>query len=192
MARRERAASDRRAWVARGGARAAQRLRGLDPAADPSARPAAGAVLAALQPAAQGELGFATAPEAAELWIALHLPALVVEAVASPPPPSGRALVVFDGEAALPRVLAVDAAARDCGIAPGLSLTAALALSPTLEARPRDPRRERAWLARVADAAFGFTPRVSLEPPDGVLLEVRGSLGLFGGASALCAAVMQA
>ena len=113
MARRERAASDRRAWVARGGARAAQRLRGLDPAADPSARPAAGAVLAALQPAAQGELGFATAPEAAELWIALHLPALVVEAVASPPPPSGRALVVFDGEAALPRVLAVDAAARE-------------------------------------------------------------------------------
>ena len=31
-----------------------------------------------------------------------------------------------------------------------------------------------------------FTPRVSLEPPDAVLLEVRGSLRLFGGARRLC------
>jgi protein ImuB len=36
-----------------------------------------------------------------------------------------------------------------------------------------------------------FSPRVSLEPPDGVLLEVRGSLRLFGGARQLCARLQQ-
>jgi protein ImuB len=145
----------------------------------------------------QGELGLVSAP--AELWIALHLPALVVESVAPSPPGTAagsggeaegrRPLAVFDGAAALPRLVAVDAAARERGVVPGLSLPAALALEPALDARPREPRRERARLARLADAALGFTPRVSLEPPDGLLLEVRGSLGLFGGAAALCEAV---
>ncbi|MGE0582812.1 MAG: DNA polymerase Y family protein [Steroidobacteraceae bacterium] len=41
-------------------------------------------------------------------------------------------------------------------------------------------------LERLAAVAGGITPRVSLEPPDGVLLEVRGSLALFGGVEALC------
>jgi protein ImuB len=40
-------------------------------------------------------------------------------------------------------------------------------------------------LERLAAAAGEITPRVSLEPPDGVLLEVRGSLALFGGVEAL-------
>ena len=37
----------------------------------------------------------------------------------------------------------------------------------------------------LAGIALGFTPRVSLEPPDAVLLEVCGSRGLFGGLEAL-------
>jgi protein ImuB len=41
-------------------------------------------------------------------------------------------------------------------------------------------------LERLAASAGEITPRVSLEPPDGVLLEVRGSLALFGGVEALC------
>ncbi|HQX47813.1 MAG TPA: DNA polymerase Y family protein, partial [Steroidobacteraceae bacterium] len=41
-------------------------------------------------------------------------------------------------------------------------------------------------LERLAAAAGKITPRVSLEPPDGVLLEVRGSLALFGGVEAVC------
>lgn len=199
MARRERAASDRRALVGRMAGRRATEGRVSAGVASTvlasgghardAALPDGAAAPQASSPSpqlVQGQLGLASAP--AELWIALHLPALMVEAVAALVP-AGRPLAVFDGEAALPRVVAVDAAARALGVVPGLSLTAALALAPVLEARPRDPRRERAQLARLADAAFGFTPRVSLEPPDGVLLEVRGSLGLFGGAAALCAAV---
>lgn len=41
-------------------------------------------------------------------------------------------------------------------------------------------------LASLAEIAGGFTSRVSLEPPDAVLLEVRGSFRLFGGARGLC------
>ncbi|HUJ54351.1 MAG TPA: DNA polymerase Y family protein [Steroidobacteraceae bacterium] len=46
-------------------------------------------------------------------------------------------------------------------------------------------------LARLARRAQRFTPRVSLEPPDGLLLEVRGSLHLFGGMTGLRAALLE-
>src|SRR5262249_34176926 len=43
------------------------------------------------------------------------------------------------------------------------------------------PDREREALAAVAGWAGQFTPRVSLEPPQELVLEVGGSLGHFGG-----------
>jgi protein ImuB len=46
-------------------------------------------------------------------------------------------------------------------------------------------------LQRLALRAQAFTPRVSLEPPDGLLLEVQGSLQLFAGVTGLRAAVTQ-
>lgn len=42
-----------------------------------------------------------------------------------------------------------------------------------------------AQLQAHAHRALGFTPRVSLSPPDAVLLELRGSVRLFGGTDAL-------
>jgi protein ImuB len=41
-------------------------------------------------------------------------------------------------------------------------------------------------LERLATHAQRFTPRVSLVPPDGLLLEVKGSLHLFNGVEGLC------
>src|SRR2546426_5203277 len=43
------------------------------------------------------------------------------------------------------------------------------------------PRLPPGTLEHVAAWACQFTPRVSLEPPHGLLLEVEGSLRLFGG-----------
>lgn len=40
-------------------------------------------------------------------------------------------------------------------------------------------------LEQLAGQAQRFTPRVSLEPPDGLLLELRGSLRIFGGLQSL-------
>ena len=77
-------------------------------------------------------------------------------------------------------------AVHAAGVREGMSVNAALALVPGLQALARDARRERQLLEAVAQRSVRFTPRVSLEPPDGVLLEVRGSLRLFGGARQLC------
>jgi protein ImuB len=49
--------------------------------------------------------------------------------------------------------------------------------------------RTAGQLTHLAHLAQRFTPRVSLEPPDGVLLEVRGSLQLFSGVAGLSAAL---
>jgi protein ImuB len=48
------------------------------------------------------------------------------------------------------------------------------------------PQASSAMLETLAMRAQRFTPRVSLEPPDCLALEVRGSLHLFGGADELC------
>ena len=86
-------------------------------------------------------------------------------------------------------VCACNAAAVADGIAPGMALNSALALQPRLTVQDRDPRRERALLENLAEWAGRYTPRVSLEPPDSVLLEVRGSLRLFGGSRRLLAQI---
>ena len=52
-----------------------------------------------------------------------------------------------------------------------------------------DERRQRELMQRLAARAQRFTPRVSLVPPDGLLLEVKGSLHLFGGAAGFCKAL---
>ena len=68
----------------------------------------------------------------------------------------------------------------------------AAAAAPELWAGLQLPELTAAQLALLAEHAQGFTPRVSLEPPDGLLLEVRGSLQLFGGVAGLRAALAAA
>jgi len=67
-----------------------------------------------------------------------------------------------------------------------MGLNAALALVPGLKLHERRPAAEAALLDRLARWALQYTPIVSIEPPDALLAEVRGSLELFGGAMALC------
>jgi protein ImuB len=62
-----------------------------------------------------------------------------------------------------------------------MGLEAARALCPSLTAAPRDPDREQALLERLAAWAGFASPRVSLNPGTGLLLEVGGSAHLFGG-----------
>lgn len=123
-------------------------------------------------------------PRSEEGWAALHLPALVFDAVFTQADALVRAdvlLAVTELVRRAQRIVAVNPAARERGVAPGMPLPAALALAPALLTRARDPDAEHALLERMAAAAGVYSPRVSLEPPDAVLLEVRGSLALFGG-----------
>lgn len=69
--------------------------------------------------------------------------------------------------------------------------------APQASPRPRELWGAVQWpqgavpfpLDVAAEAAQRFTPRVSLEPPDALLLELRGSVALFGGLARLRAAI---
>ncbi len=154
-------------------------------------RPAAirprGAAISTEQTVVARQHSLALLLEPSELWIGVHLPWLAVEAVWADSGASPRAVVEL--QAQKQTVAAMGESARKLGIRVGMSMGAALALVPSLETSPRAPRREGQLLERLAAHAQRFTPRVSLAPPDGLLLEVKGSLHLFRGAEALCRAL---
>lgn len=123
------------------------------------------------------------------LWIAVCLPELPLEACAAGAAP----FAIGDAQ----RILHVNRAAAAAGVAAGMRRATAAALCPRLALRARDPAREQAALEAVARWALRFTPNVALvsppqnpladEAPAGVLLEVAGSLRLFGGRARLLA-----
>ncbi len=118
------------------------------------------------------------------LWVALHFPLFALEALSRgrvPRESVGAPWAIADGR----EVLACDARAQALGVRPGIGLTAAWALAPRLDVRQRDEAAERAALEGVAAWACRFTPYVSLEPPQGVLMEIEGSLHLYHGLGAL-------
>lgn len=114
------------------------------------------------------------------LWLALHFPHLPLEALARPP--DGTAFAVVSRE----RIVACDDTARAAGIEPGQRLAGAWARLPTLTVQERDDVRETATLRRLACWAGAFTSEICLPAPHTLLLEIAGSLRLFGGAEALC------
>lgn len=120
------------------------------------------------------------------LWVALCFPRLALEALLRGRAPSEGAddpWAVAENRS----VLVCNAAAAAAGVRPGSALAAAWALAPRLRVLPRDAAAEAGALEAIAAWACQFTSRVSLEPPQAVLLEVEGSLRLFGGAGRLMA-----
>lgn len=120
------------------------------------------------------------------LWLALHLPWLPLEALGpvprpadgSPPPP--RAVIEHH------RLRVVNATARAQGLEAGMSTATALSLCPALQQLQRDPAAEAAFVRLLAMALSIYTPQVVVQA-DAVLLEVSGSLRLFGGLQGLAA-----
>ena len=110
------------------------------------------------------------------LWIALHLPQLPLEAFQRGLP-SPEPCAVAERQ----RILACDAKAAARGLHAGMPVAAALALAPTLRLRERDAAAETEALLGIATWAMQCTPNVALDFPDLALLEVSGSLKLFGG-----------
>jgi protein ImuB len=130
----------------------------------------------------------ALALEPRELWVAAHVAQLSLVALQAQPgvSSSGAPLVVTDPDDRNQRILAADARAQAEGVHPGMTLGAALAAAPTIEPRPRDLLAERLFMERLAGIAATFTPQVSIESPDGLLLEIKPSIRLFGGLRELC------
>ena len=110
------------------------------------------------------------------LWLCLDFFNLPVECFSDV---EGEAFPLFVSQAG--RVIGSNRPARRLGIRSGMTPTAARALTEDGRHRLRDPDRERHTLERLASWAVQFTPRVSIEPPTALLLEIEGSLRYFGG-----------
>ncbi|MEM8546818.1 MAG: DNA polymerase Y family protein [Pseudomonadota bacterium] len=137
--------------------------------------------------AAAPELTPHVAPSARRqaVWLCLYFPALPLQAqraVCATPEP---AVVVNDDAGRT--LAAVNRAAHRHGIFPGHKLKHAMALCADLTIVARDPAAEQALLEAVAQTLISFSPSVSLSPPQSLVLEVAGSLKLFGGIEHLLA-----
>jgi len=116
------------------------------------------------------------------LWLCIRFPELSLEALGSPREFPAAVLSEQSGVAA---VLACNDKAARAGIAPGMPLNAALALVPALDIRQGRESAEIAMLQARANWALAYTPVVSIHLTGALLLEIGGSLRLFGGLSNL-------
>ncbi|MEM6640857.1 MAG: DNA polymerase Y family protein [Pseudomonadota bacterium] len=124
------------------------------------------------------------APGRDRLWLAIECVGLPLLARGGESGDGVPRAIVDEVHGAL-TVCAANAAARDQGVKAGLPLTAAYALIPELITGERDPAKEARWLERLGAWCLQFTSEVSPVPPNALVLEVRGSLTLFGGLDAL-------
>jgi protein ImuB len=123
-------------------------------------------------------------PSKKELWIAVCLPSLAFECLCDGGDSHVPAVVV-EAERGQLHVVAASRAAAEAGIASGTKLNTAMALAASLRVLERAPSQEQKSLESLAALAESLTPTVSIEPPESLLLEVAGSLKLFGSLDAI-------
>jgi len=115
------------------------------------------------------------------LWIALYLPQLSLEVFHPNWCADSLAVVVQQR-----RVIAASHAAITVGVRRGMRAGGIPVLLPQALLHERAPAREAQALQAAAMALLQYTPQVSLEQEDSILLDIGASLSLFGGIRALC------
>jgi protein ImuB len=114
------------------------------------------------------------------LWACVLLPQLALDGVmrrrANPEEP----LALISGTAQRRVLQTVNAAARELGLRPGQSLTAAHAMTREFATVEYDPDETERWQQLLAAWAYRFSSQVSLKYPRVLLMEVESSFGLFG------------
>jgi protein ImuB len=118
------------------------------------------------------------------LWLALRFPLLPLE-IYTRACDNDAPLAVVSAAGGNAEIIACNKAACGAGIRPGMSLATAGALACDLQTVARNIQAESAALERLAAWAIQFTPVVSIAPPREILLEIAGSLALFGGLNPL-------
>jgi protein ImuB len=101
--------------------------------------------------------------------------------------PSAAPFALIAESAQAPRLTAVNPAGLEAGVRPGMTLADARALCPELAVAPADPAGDLACLERLALWAQRWGPWSTLDPPDGLLVDVTGVAHLFGGERVLLA-----
>lgn len=102
---------------------------------------------------------------------------------------SGAPLVISHKANSALYVYALEARAQKLGLYKGQPLANARAMVQPLAIMPADERADAALLENVADWCDRFTPLVTLDSPDGLLLDITGAAHLFGGETAMLAMV---
>jgi len=114
------------------------------------------------------------------LWLCLRLSELAVQCLAQRRP---QAVAVVDRQ----RIHAVNATASLLGLEPGMDPGSARALADDhpLQLLPRDLEAEKKALESLCCWAYGITPHLYPFREDCLMLEIGGSLRLFGGTEAI-------
>lgn len=100
-------------------------------------------------------------------------------------------LAITEQQAGAVQVLSANDAAKAHGVLAGMPVNAALALVPQLMLCERDEHAEKALLEYLVQQAMTLTPVVSVASSSAILLEMQGSISLFGGLESLLALVRQ-
>ncbi|MDP6377304.1 MAG: DNA polymerase Y family protein [Pseudomonadales bacterium] len=118
------------------------------------------------------------------LWLGVHVPDLGLEIFSGPPgagdAPERPCVLVSEN-----RVWLCNRLATERGIVVGSTLATAYSIAADLQHFQRDQRDEARRLSLLAEILYQFSSEVSLQPPCDLVLEVSGSLNLFGHLDAL-------
>jgi protein ImuB len=105
--------------------------------------------------------------------------------------PSDTPLVVSGKSGNALHVHALEARAQRLGLHKGQPLANARAMVQPLTIVAADERADAKLLDGIADWCDRFTPLVSLDAPDGLLLDITGAAHLFGGEAAMLSLVVR-
>ncbi len=83
------------------------------------------------------------------------------------------------------RLACLDSDALAIGLTPDMTLADARAREPDLRVFDADDHADQDWLERLCDGCARYTPLASLDPPDGLMLDISGCAHLWGGEAAL-------
>ncbi len=113
--------------------------------------------------------------ESKKLWLCLCFPNLAVEVFTRDR--TKEAVLITEKKI----VVFLNQEARNLGLKPGISVAEALTIDESINFFERNKSREIEKLSQIAQWLYRFTPNVSIKKPKSVLLELSGSLKLFGG-----------
>lgn len=115
------------------------------------------------------------------LWLSLHFAQLPLAVYTRAEQSTQCPVVIYTHHKQRRWVHACNASARGAGIEQGMRLSTALSIQHAVQLHARDPAAEQQLLQGIAGWAGQFTSMISLQSPDTILLEIEGSLKLFGG-----------
>ena len=123
-----------------------------------------------------------------KLWLALTLVELPLAALGVSQHEPTAIVTERDKDRLL---ISVNTASRELGLVAGMKLNGALAIAPNLTIHARQKEREKLLLERIAAWCYRFTSLVSVVNEDALVLEIGGSLRLFGSHGQLKAKLMK-